>query len=176
MSFEPHSTRMKHLLTFALLATGALTLTACGGSSSDAPAESAATEAPGAGTAAAPAPGDSAATSGDHAHGSPHGGTVRTAGAGHLELVVQGSNLLVYPLDGAENPLPVRGITGAQVLVQPQSGDAVTLDLAPMGDHLMATLPAGVTAYTAIVTVPVGGEARSAQFDVGLDGHTDHGH
>jgi hypothetical protein len=167
---------MNRLLPLVLLAAGALTFAACGGASEDAPAEDTATEAPGAGTAAAPAPGDSAATGDDHAHGSPHGGTVKTAGGGHLELVVQGSNLLIYPLDGAENPLPVRGITGAQVLVQPQSGEAVTLDLAPMGDHLMATLPAGVTAYTAIVTVPVAGETRSAQFDVGLDGHTDHSH
>ena len=70
----------------------------------------------------------------------------------------------------------MRGIAGAQVMLQPQSGEAVTLDLMPMGDHLMATVPAGVTAYTAIVTVPVGGEARSAQFEVGLDGDTDHAH
>ena len=62
------------------------------------------------------------------------------------------------------------------MIVQPQTGEAVTLPLSAMGDHLMATLPEGVTSFTAIVTVPVAGETRTAQFEVGLDGHTDHAH
>lgn len=116
------------------------------------------------------------ATGGEHAHGSPHGGTVKTAGSGHLELVISGSNLLVYPLDANEAALPVEGITGAQIILQPQGGRTQPIGLTPMGDHLMATVPEGVGAYTAVVSVPVAGEARSARFEVGLDGDFDHAH
>lgn len=112
----------------------------------------------------------------DHAHEAPHGGTVKTAGGGHLELVVDGQDLKVYPLDGDEGALPVAGIAGAQAIVQPEGGSAQTVALAVMDDHLHGTLPAGVTAYTALVTVPVTGETRSARFEVGLDGDLDHAH
>ena len=151
------------LISLLALTASALVLAGCQ-NGSDAPAAPPATP-----TAGATAEGE------DHAHAAPHGGTVKTAGAGHLELVVDGRNLKVYPLDGSEAALSVAGITGAQVIVQPQSGEAATMTLAPMGDHLMATLPEGVTAFTAIVTVPVAGETRTAQFEYGLDGHA-HAH
>ncbi len=158
---------MTRTLLFAL---PLLALAAC----QDAPADAAGAEAAGAETSAAP---PAAASEGDdHGHDAPHGGTVKTAGGGHLELVVDGRELKVYPLDGEEAGLPVTAIAGAQTIVQPQSGSAQTVALAPMGDHLMGTVPAGVTAYTAIVTVPVAGETRSARFEVGLDGDTDHAH
>ena len=111
-----------------------------------------------------------------HDHGSPHGGTVKAAGAGHLELVVDGRDLKVYPLDAAEAALPVAGIAGAQAFLQPEGGAALTVALAPMGDHLHGMLPEGATVYTAVVTVPVAGETRSARFEVGLDGDLDHAH
>jgi hypothetical protein len=179
-----------HLPSAALLALALgvvlipLTLAACSGDdaseagpSSAAPVESPVpTDAP---PVAPPpeTPGQAAHAEGeDHAHSAPHGGTVKEAGSGHLEAVVSGSNLLVYPLDASEALLPVDGITGAQAVIQPQNGSAQTVPLEPMGDHLMATLPEGVRAYTAIVTVPVAGEARSARFEVGLDGDLDHTH
>ena len=112
----------------------------------------------------------------EHDHGSPHGGTVKAAGAGHLELVIDGADLKVYPLDGDEAALPVAGIAGAQVLLQPEGGAALTVPIAPTGDHLHGMLPEGATVYTAVVTVPVAGETRSARFEVGLDGDLDHAH
>ncbi|HEX8385461.1 MAG TPA: hypothetical protein VF576_04715 [Rubricoccaceae bacterium] len=163
------------LLTAALLA-----LAAC--QDAEAPTPSDAVSAPtstseataSSSTTAAPAGGH--AEDGGHDHGSPHGGTVKEAGAGHLELVVDGRDLKVYPLDGGDGPLPVADIAGAQALVQPEGGSAQTVALAPMDDHLHGTLPEGVTAYTAVVTVPVAGETRSARFEVGLDGDFDHAH
>lgn len=162
-------------MRFLLLAASALTLAAC--QDAEAPAD------------AAPAPATSPDAVADlaaehtqgahveeHDHGSPHGGTVKPAGGGHLELVVDGANLKVYPLDGAEAALPVAGIAGAQALLQPEGGAALTVPLAPMGDHLHGTLPEGATVYTAVVTVPVAGETRSARFEVGLDGDLDHAH
>ena len=186
---------MRTLLTIAALLAAPLTLTACVGD--DGPAETVVSGGTDAETAAHNAtPGHNADgthvedagaavaaehTQGahveEHDHGSPHGGTVKPAGnGGHLELVVDGQNIKVYPLDGEENGLPVAGITGAQAIVQVEGGSATTVALAPMDDHLHGTLPAGATAYTAIVTVPVAGETRSARFEVGLDGDTDHAH
>lgn len=177
---------MRTLLTIAALLAAPLPLTACAGD--DAPAEtaSAGESGPAAGTEDASA--DRAATGAvaaehsqgarveEHDHGSPHGGTVKTAGAGHLEFVVDGGAIKIYPLDAAEAPVPVAGITGAQAIVQVEGGSATTVPLAPMDDHLHGALPEGATVYTAIVTVPVGGEARSARFEVGLDGDLEHAH
>ena len=64
--------------------------------------------------------------------------------------------------------------------VQSQDGSEVQFLVRSRFEHpitaALATLPEGVTAFTAIVTVPVAGETRSAQFEVGLDGDTDHAH
>ncbi len=157
-------------MRFLLLAVSAVALASC--QDAEAPAVSATSE-PAVSEASAPA--EHAATGG-HDHGSPHGGTVKPAGGGHLELVVDDGAIKVYPLDGAEGPLPVAGIAGAQALLQPEGGAALTVPLAPMGDHLHGTLPEGATVYTAVVTVPVAGETRSARFEVGRDGDLDHAH
>lgn len=163
-----------------LLAIPLLALAAC--QDAEAPTPSDATSAPVASPAAstpsatAGTPSEDHAEGGGHDHGSPHGGTVKTAGSGHLELVVDGRDLKVYPLDGNDAALPVAGIAGAQALVQPEGGSALTVPLAPMDDHLHGTLPEGATVYTAVVTVPVAGETRSARFEVGLDGDLYHAH
>ncbi len=112
----------------------------------------------------------------EHAHGSPHGGTVKTAGAGHLELVLTNGNLMVYPLDKAEQPLPVAGITGATALVQIKGKPVETVALKPMGNGLMGAVPGGATVFTAIINVPINGQTASARFTVGADGDTDHAH
>lgn len=161
---------MTRILLFAL---PFLALAAC--QDAPAPADAAGAEVAGTETSAEPS-GTVASEGEDHAHEAPHGGTVKTAGAGHLELVVDGQDLKVYALDGEEAVLPVAGIAGAQAIVQPASGSAQTVALEPMDDHLHGTLPEGITVYTAVVTVPVAGETRSARFEVGLDGDTDHAH
>lgn len=126
-------------------------------------------------------PPDTAASDADHAgedhtHGSPHGGTVKTAGSGHLELVTEHTAFKLYVLDGNEQTLPVAGIEGAQAIVQIDGGGSETVPLTPMDDHLHASLPPTAAAYTAVVSVPVSGETRSARFEVGLDSHTQHAH
>lgn len=139
----------------------------------------AAEQAPAAPTApAAPSSSETASHDGDdHAHGSPNGGTVKTAGAGHLELVTEHTGFRLYVLDGSEKTLPVAGITGAEAIVQPEGGgETATIPLTVMNDHLHGTLPVGTMAYTAIVSVPVAGETRTAQFSVGLDSHSTHAH
>ncbi len=161
---------------FGLLLLAA-TLPACQSSPDAAPATEQAPVAPSAPAAPSASATPESHDDGDHAHGSPNGGTVKTAGAGHLELVTEHTGFRLYVLDGSEKTLPVAGITGAEAIVQPEGGgEATTIPLAVMNDHLHAALPVGTMAYTAIVSVPVAGETRTAQFSVGLDSHTTHAH
>ena len=52
-----------------------------------------------------------------HAHRAPHGGTVRTAGQFHIELVQQADEVHVYLLDGKEATVATAGTTGAVTLL-----------------------------------------------------------
>lgn len=164
-------TPFRPVLALLLLAA----LPACQSAPEAAPASE---EAPTASASPAPPPAETAShDDGDHAHGSPNGGTVKTAGAGHLELVTEHTAFRLYVLDGNEKMLPVAGITGAEAIIQPEGGgETTTIPLAVMNDHLHAALPVGTMAYTAIVSVPVAGETRTAQFSVGLDSHSTHAH
>ena len=97
------------LISLLALTASALVLAGCQ-NGSDAPAAPAAPEAPGAPAPPATPTAGATAEGEDHAHAAPHGGTVKTAGAGHLELVVDGRNLMVYPLDGSEAALSFAGV------------------------------------------------------------------
>ena len=100
-----------------------------------------------------------------HAHKSPHGGTVRTAGKYHIELVQHANEVHVYLLDGKENTLPVNRTTGTVMLLS-TTNKTSTVRLTPMGeDHLVAQLPAGVTLRTAILSVKANGSSLSARFE-----------
>lgn len=100
-----------------------------------------------------------------HAHKSPHGGTVRTAGKYHIELVQHGGELHVYLLDGKENALSVNRSTGTVMLLS-TTGKTSTVRLAPVGeDHLVVALPAGLALRTAIVSVKANGSSLSARFE-----------
>lgn len=164
---------MRLLFSASVLATS-LALAACQPKAETAPAPE--TPAPAAVDTAA-APSAAPAAGDDHAHGSPNGGTVKTAGGGHLELVTEHTGFKIYVLDGSEKMLPVESIAGAEAIVQPDGGgEPTTVPLTVMGDHLHGVLPEGTFAYTAIVSVPVAGETRTAQFTVGLDSHATHAH
>jgi hypothetical protein len=99
-----------------------------------------------------------------HAHTSPHGGVVRTAGNYHVELVLAGNQMTVYLLDGQEKTLPSQGLTGT-AMVQ-QGGKTASVKLAAAGlNQLRATLPAGATPTTAIITLRRGTETINARFE-----------
>ncbi|AYA39082.1 hypothetical protein D3Y59_18020 (plasmid) [Hymenobacter oligotrophus] len=99
-----------------------------------------------------------------HAHTAPHGGIVRTAGKYHVELVLAGSQMTVYLLDGNEQTLATKGLTGTAMVLQ--GGKTASVPLAPYGDNqLRGALPAGATPTTAIITLRRGGETISARFD-----------
>ena len=99
-----------------------------------------------------------------HAHKSPHGGTVRTAGKYHLELVQQAGELHVYLLDGNEKTLPLTGSTGTAMLLS-TAGTTSSAKLTRTGDHFVAAVPAGTTLRTAIVSLKANGSSLSARFE-----------
>ncbi|UYZ61344.1 heavy metal-binding domain-containing protein [Hymenobacter latericus] len=99
-----------------------------------------------------------------HAHKSPHGGTVRTAGKYHIELVQQAGQVHVYLLDAKENALPLERTTGTAMLLS-TTGQTASVKLTPAGDHLVAAVPAGTTLRTAIVSLKANGSSLSARFE-----------
>lgn len=158
--------------TLALVLTLPLALAAC--TSDEAPVEPDAVPAQSsmdAGRVSA----DAEAGSGDHMQNPPHGGVIAEAGEGHLELVRRGKTVQIYPLDDMAQPMSADGITGATAVLHPHDGADQTLPLTLMGDHLMATVPNGVTDYSLDVTVPMAsGERREGHFDAA--GHDETGH
>lgn len=66
-----------------------------------------------------------------HAHPSPHGGVVHTAGTYHIEAVQQGQLLAVYLFDGKMQPLSNRQVTGTALI--DRGGQPTSLPLAPAG-------------------------------------------
>ena len=101
-----------------------------------------------------------------HAHVSPHGGVVRSAGAYHLELVAQPTELAFYLLGANMSAVPTKGMKGS-VMVQQTTNATATLPLALAGnDHLTAKLPAGAKVRTAIVTLTTAdGKTLTVRFD-----------
>ena len=59
----------------------------------------------------------------DHKHGSPHGGTVKSAGDFHIEVSVKEGMVMAYLLDGNEKAMANNGVTGTALL---QTADGKT--------------------------------------------------
>jgi hypothetical protein len=105
----------------------------------------------------------------DHAHGSPHGGQVKTAGKGHVEALLKADKLVVYVLDEKEQtvtpPKEAKAVLlagkGKQDLQLAASGDALEVSLP---DDVRKQLAAAQGKATAIVTVSVGGSTQSVRF------------
>lgn len=115
---------------------------------------------------AAPAEGHAAAD--EHAHPSPHGGWVQSAGGGHLELLVDATGTWkLWLLDDALKALPV---AGASAKVRPSLPGAGEVALSPAGDHLAGAGPAPTArTFSAIVRVVAQGKGASARFAIDLD-------
>lgn len=99
-----------------------------------------------------------------HAHKSPHGGTVRTAGTYHIELVQHPTELHVYLLDAKEVTVAAARTTGSVMLLT-NANKTSTVALAPAGDHFVAAVPVGTTLRTAIVSLKASGQSLSARFE-----------
>lgn len=117
----------------------------------------------------------------DHKHGSPHGGTVKSAGAFHIEVSVKDGMVMAYLLDANEKAMKNKAVTGTAV-IQMADGKTSTITLTPSGNEgFMYTLDKAKKYNKAIVTFTTGGKTASASFDLmvkdkpAADGH-DHQH
>lgn len=114
---------------------------------------------------------------GDHKHGSPHGGTVKTAGDFHIEVTVKDGMLMAYLLDANEKAMKNTGVKGT-ALIQTADGLTSTNPLIPSGtEGFMYTLDKAKKYNKAIVTFTTGDKTASASFDLtakakpAADGH-----
>ncbi len=114
---------------------------------------------------------------GDHKHGSPHGGTVKTAGDFHIEVTVKDGMLMAYLLDANEKAMKNTGVKGT-ALIQTADGQTSTNPLIPSGtEGFMYTLDKAKKYNKAIVTFTTGDKTASASFDLtanakpAADGH-----
>lgn len=113
---------------------------------------------------------------GDHKHASTHGGTVKSVGNYHLELLQKADALTVYLLDANQKTLPITGTT-ATALLQTADGKVTTVKLLPTGsDQFRTTLDKAKPFYKAVITVAIGGKSASASFDLKADTHAAHNH
>lgn len=114
---------------------------------------------------------------GDHKHGSPHGGTVKSAGDFHIEVTVKDGMVMAYLLDGKEKAMKNTGVTGTAV-IQMADAKTSTINLITSGNEgFMYTLDKSKKYNKAIVTFATGGKTASASFDLmakdkpAADGH-----
>lgn len=114
---------------------------------------------------------------GDHKHGSPHGGTVKSAGDFHIEASVEDGMVMAYLLDGNEKAMKNTGVTG-KALIQTADGQTSTVALIPNGkEGFMYTLDKAKKYNKAIVTFTTGGKTASASFDLTAKAkHEEEGH
>ncbi len=116
----------------------------------------------------------------DHKHGSPHGGTVKSAGDYHIEISVKDGMVMAYLLDGKEKAMKNTGVTGT-ALVQTADGKTSTVTLSANGDEgFMYNLDKAKKYNKAVVTFTTSGKTASASFDLvtkdkpAEDGHNHH--
>lgn len=118
----------------------------------------------------------------DHAHGAPHGGTVKTAGNYHLEAVVKNNVFTVYLLDANEKEMSVKGSTISATLLD-AAGKTSVVKMIPGTNSFTYTAGAGKKYKKAILSAKINGTTASATFDLqqkpaaakkqahGADGH-----
>lgn len=103
---------------------------------------------------------------GDHKHGSPHGGTVKSAGDFHIEVSVKDGMVMAYLLDANEKAMKNKAVTGTAV-IQMADGKTSTITLTPSGNEGFVYTLDKVKKYNkAIVTFKTGGKTASASFDL----------
>ncbi|WP_437723586.1 hypothetical protein [Sorangium sp. So ce861] len=110
--------------------------------------------------------------SGDHAHGSPHGGVVQTIAGGHVEVKLEKSGeITLWMLDGNEKPRSAKGVTAS---LRPVVAGAKEIQLAydEKADVLRGKAdPVKQDHLDGVLTItPAGGTATSLRFAFHLEG------
>jgi hypothetical protein len=99
-----------------------------------------------------------------HTHQAPHGGTVKSAGDYHIELVEESGKFRVYLLDSRERAIRLKGITGMAIF---RNGDVTTgtQRLTPVGDSHFEIPLKGQPFSAIIINFKVNGQSVIAKFD-----------
>jgi hypothetical protein len=99
-----------------------------------------------------------------HAHQSPHGGTVKSAGDYHIELVDEGGKLRVYLLDVREKAVNLKGVTGIAIF---RNGDVTTgtQSLTATGGAYFDIPQKGQPYSAIIIRFKINGQSVIAKFD-----------
>ncbi|MEA5449252.1 hypothetical protein VB780_11775 [Leptolyngbya sp. CCNP1308] len=154
---------MRNQLIQSLLITGALALTACGGTETatapDVPAETANPAAP---ETVAPE------TTDDHSAAT-KGGQVVETGAYHLELVpvpeADGIHLDLYLQTGDTHEAVTDATVVAQVQLPDGTQEALPMEYDAAGEHFFAFLPSQAAGeYKAVLQTDINGEKVNARF------------
>ena len=99
-----------------------------------------------------------------HAHQAPHGGTVKSAGDYHIELVEEAGKFRVYLLDIREKAIPLKGVVGLAIF---RNGDVTTgtQRLTPIGDSHFEIPLKGQPYSAIIINFKINGKSIIAKFD-----------
>jgi hypothetical protein len=99
-----------------------------------------------------------------HSHKAHHGGTVKTAGDYHIELVEEPGKFRVYLLDNRERAISLKGVTGLAIF---RNGDVTTgtQRLTPIGDTHFEIPQKGQVFSAIIINFKVKGQSVIAKFD-----------
>lgn len=99
-----------------------------------------------------------------HSHKAHHGGSVKSAGDYHIEIVDQGEKLTVYLLDAREKAIDLSGVTGMAIL---RAGDQTigTQKLTLTGNSYFEAPIKGQNATAIIITFKVNNQSIIAKFN-----------
>jgi hypothetical protein len=99
-----------------------------------------------------------------HSHKAHHGGTVKSAGDYHIELVEESGKFRVYLLDNRERAIRLQGITGMAIF---RNGDVTTgtQRLTPVGDSHFEIPLKGQPFSAIIVNFKINGQSVIAKFE-----------
>lgn len=153
---------MRNPLIPALLITGLLALTACGGTDTTTAPDTAAP------VAASPAEAAAADSTTDHS-GATRGGQVVETGAYHLELVpvpeVDGIHLDLYLQTGDTHEAVAEATVVAQVQLPDGTQQALPMEYDAAGEHFFAFLPSQAAGeYRTVMQTDINGEKVNARF------------
>jgi len=100
----------------------------------------------------------------DHAHKASHGGVVKTSGDYYIEMVMGEEKVTFYLLDGKENTIPNKDITGTAILQFDNHLTATEKLTAQGNDHFVMKLKNLGTSFACVVSFKVDGKTVSAKF------------
>jgi hypothetical protein len=133
---------------------------------------------PSGGTAAFETASSDHAKGGDHKHGSPHGGLVRSVADGHVEVKLEKSgDVTLWPLDVSEKPRPAKGWTAIIRPVLPGAKD-VNLKYDEKLDALRGRVDpiTQIHVDTIVTLTPPGGTSTQVRFPFHFAENAPEGH